>query len=125
MKRVEFAWLKVERSEGRSFSASPTLTSPWAVRSSALTEVMGTLDSRLGLRMREPVTTMFAFAGCWAAAGWSVQVPASRCACVQGVPSAFCANAGVANTIDTPKSAAELIALVLSRPNLVISDSPP
>ncbi len=75
MKRVELAWLKVERSDGRSFSASPTLTSPWAVRSSALTEVMGTLDSRLGRRMREPVTTMFGLAGCWVAAGWSVQVP--------------------------------------------------
>src|SRR6478672_1956293 len=58
MKRVEFAWLKVERSDGRSFRRSPTLTSPVMVSSSALIDVIGTGDSRFGRRMRDPVTTI-------------------------------------------------------------------
>ena len=58
MKRAEFCWLKVERSDGRSFSASPMLAWPWSGSSSALIEVIGTGEVRLGRRMREPVTTM-------------------------------------------------------------------
>ena len=58
MKRVEFAWLKVERSEGRSFSASPTLGRRPQI-SSAVTEMMGTFDSMFGRRMRVPVTSTF------------------------------------------------------------------
>src|SRR3954467_973135 len=59
MKRTELDWLKVERSDGRSFSASPMFTSPRLVSSSMLTEVIGTFDSRFGRRMREPVTTIW------------------------------------------------------------------
>src|SRR3954447_9201238 len=61
MKRTELDWLKVERSDGRSFSASPMFTSPRLVSSSMLTDVIGTFDSRFGRRMRDPVTTIWSF----------------------------------------------------------------
>jgi hypothetical protein len=56
MKRLELPELKVERSEGRSFNASPSETSPVPVRSSTVTEVSGTADCRVGRAIREPVT---------------------------------------------------------------------
>ena len=57
MNRVEFAWLKVERSAGSSFSASPSETSPEFVRSWMPIEVIGTDEVRLGDLIRDPVTT--------------------------------------------------------------------
>src|SRR3546814_7448635 len=58
MKRVELPWLKVERSDGRSLSASPSETSPVSVSSLTLTEVSGTGEPSVGRAMREPVTTI-------------------------------------------------------------------
>ena len=58
MKRVELPELNEERSDGRSLRLSPRLTSPVSVSSWMPTEVIGTVDSRLGRRMREPVTVM-------------------------------------------------------------------
>jgi hypothetical protein len=58
MKRVELPWLNVERSDGRSLSASPSETSPVSVSSPTSTDVSGTDESSVGREMREPVTTM-------------------------------------------------------------------
>ena len=57
MPRPGFCWAKVLRSCGSSFSVSPTLVWPcW--KNLPPIEVIGTVDSRFGRRMREPVTVM-------------------------------------------------------------------
>ncbi len=56
-KRCELDWLMVLLRAGRSLSRSPTEVFPVWNNSSPVTVVMGTLDSRLGRAMREPVTT--------------------------------------------------------------------
>src|SRR5205823_9434354 len=70
--RVEFAWVKVLRIDGRSASLSPTETLPVWKNSSPPIEVTGSGDSRFGRRMRVPVTVIafvlvgvqFAGSGC-------------------------------------------------------------
>jgi len=57
IKRVELAWLKVERSDGRLFSASPTDRSPRDSSWSADSDVIGDADSSAGRAIRLPVTT--------------------------------------------------------------------
>ena len=57
-KRVEFDWLNVLLSCGRSLSTSPIDVRAVCVSSAADTVVIGTTDSALGERMREPVMTM-------------------------------------------------------------------
>ena len=56
--RVELDWLKVLCSAGSWFSTSPIEVCPVLKKSSPVIVVTGTADVRLGLRMREPVTTM-------------------------------------------------------------------
>ena len=57
MPRVEFAWLKVERSEGSWFSASPSDRLPSSTSSAAVSWVIGTGESSaVAPAMREPVT---------------------------------------------------------------------
>lgn len=57
-KRVEFDWLKVLRSDGSSFSVSPIATFPVWKNSPPPMLVTGTVDSRLGRAIRDPVTTI-------------------------------------------------------------------
>ena len=83
MNRVELPWLKVERSEGRSLSASPSETSPVLVSSSTVTVVIGTGALSVGRAMRVPVTT--------------IAPSGSRGAASAGATSAGAASAGAAS----------------------------
>src|SRR3954452_2022116 len=58
MPRPGFCWANVLRSCGRSLSASPMSVLPRWKNCSPWIEVTGTTDSRLGRRIREPVTTI-------------------------------------------------------------------
>src|SRR4051812_50227973 len=77
MPRPGFCCDALLRSWGKSLSVRPMLVAPCGKNDSPLIAVSGTVDSRLGRRMREPVTTIEASvsAGCaasaarWAAAG--------------------------------------------------------
>src|SRR3954471_21436660 len=87
---------------------------------SPLIDVIGTVDSRFGRRMREPVTTMPAPWSALAplASVVTAQVPAAACSGVHSgwAVATSAANAGAAKA----KSAAEPMALVLSKLNFVI-----
>ena len=89
------AWLKVLRSWGSSLSSSPMLVDEFCRKSSPAIEVIGTVDSRLGRRMREPVTTIEPPDEPPSALATSSHVPSASLS-MQAVCGSACAKAGVA-----------------------------
>ena len=91
MKRVEFAWLKVERNCGNWLSVSPIDSDPRDNSSVADTVVIGTGESRFGREIRVPVTMI-----------WSLVTSSAACG------AAVCAKVTSGATIATPASAVAL-----------------
>ena len=94
MKRLELPELNVERSDGRSFNASPSDNSPVPVRSSMVTDVKGTADCNVGRAIREPVTRI----GCVvpSSKASSDSVATSSSAFAGSFAGALCAKEGIA-----------------------------
>ena len=112
MPRPGFCWAKVLRSCGSSFSVSPMLVSPCWNSDSPPIEVIGTVDSRFGRRMREPVTTIdCSLVGCspvWAATSLGGTVSGGTSTGSDGVVAgggASCAKAGLAKAVAMPNAA--------------------
>ena len=70
IKRVELAWEKVDRNCGSWFNVSPIESDPRDNSSFALTDVIGTGESRFGRAIRVPVTTIASTAASSADLAW-------------------------------------------------------
>src|SRR5687768_3406232 len=93
-KRVELAVLKVLRSCGSSLSKSPTETLPVSKTSCPVTTEIGLADSRLGWRMREPVTTIEP--DVWTSSQTPLLSVSGQFSTTLSSAGTSCANAGVA-----------------------------